>query len=178
MYEIKGSKVSIFIIFILFVLLVSCSRTVTNKQSLNVAIEDIENSVYVLPLENHTETPLAGRRVASILEGVLRSKGFKVENGMLGLESRDYNSKEISELMKKIKKNGIKYAFSGSVNEYRYKTGIDGEPAVSITINLYKLDKGRIIWSSTGAKTGWSYESLGTITQKLLKNLIIAKKAK
>ena len=171
MYEIK-SLCSIFIPAFLFILLSSCSRTVTNKQFLNLPNE---NKVYVLPMENHTETPLAGRRVASILEGVLRAKGFKVENGILRLEARDYSAKEILGLMKLIKEKGIKYAFSGSVNEYRYKTGIDGEPAVSISINLYELDKDRIVWSSTGSATGWSYESLGTITQKLLNNLIIKK---
>ena len=167
MYEIRRSYFAAVLLILLVFL--SCSRSVTTNQPLSLS--DV-NRVYVLPLENHTQTPLAGRRVASILEGVLRTKGFKIENGILALEEKDYTEKEILSLMKNIKEKGIKYAFSGAVNEYRYKTGIDGEPAVSISLNLYELDKGKIIWSSTGAATGWSYESLGTITQKLIYNLI------
>lgn len=171
MHEIKR-LCFVFLIFSFLIFSISCARIVTSKQYLNLPSE---NKIYVLPLENLTETPLAGRRVASILEGVLRTKGFKVESRIQGLEERDYSAKEILKLMGKIKEKSVRYVFSGSVNEYRYKTGIDGEPAVSVSINLYDLHKDKIIWSSTGAATGWSYESLGTVTQKLLNNLIIRK---
>lgn len=169
MHEIKR-LCCVFFIFSFLILPISCARIVTSKQYLNLPSE---SKICVLPLENLTETPLAGRRVASILEGILRAKGFKVESRILELEERDYSAKEISRLMAEIKEKGIRYVFSGSVNEYRYKTGIDGEPAVSVSISLYDLHEDKIIWSSTGGATGWSYESLGTVTQKLVNKLVI-----
>jgi len=171
MYEIKAR--SFFGCLTLFLVLLSgsCAKQVTDKQSLNINQKDY---VCVLPLENNTETPLAGRRVASILEGVLITKGYKVENRLLNLDSRDYTRKEIFQLMKRLREKGVKYAFTGAVNEFRYKVGVDGEPAVSIILYLYELskDRNRLIWSSTGSASGWSYESLGTVTQKLINRLI------
>ncbi len=129
-------------------------------------------SVVVLPLENHTETPMAGLRVASLMESVLRTKGYAVEERFWRLKEGDYTPEEIRQLFKEARGKGAGYIFTGSVNEYRYKTGIDGEPAVSITIDLYSTAGGRVVWSAAGSATGWSHESIGTVTQKLLNKLV------
>jgi hypothetical protein len=33
----------------------------------------------------------------------------------------------------------------GSVNDFRYKTGLDGEPAVSITISVYDPKENKVV---------------------------------
>ncbi len=129
-------------------------------------------SVVVLPFENNTETPMAGLRVASLLESVLRTKGYTVEERFWKLKDRDYEPEEIKQLLMDARQRGVGYIFTGSVNEFRYKTGIDGEPAVSIAINLYSATDGRVVWSSAGSATGWSHESTGTVAQKLLNKLV------
>ncbi len=128
--------------------------------------------VVVLPFENHTETPMAGLRAASMLEGVLRARGYAVKARFWQSGDRDLAPAEIRELLKKARRSGVAYAFTGAVNEFRYKTGIDGEPAVSITMVIYSLEKDEVVWSSTGSATGWSHESLGTIAQKLMDKLV------
>ncbi|MCS6958417.1 MAG: hypothetical protein RMK75_08210, partial [Aquificaceae bacterium] len=66
------------LIFLLLVLLTSCSSTIVNFQS---GSKDGPTFV-VLPFENNTETPLAGLRVASITEGVASSKGYNLRKDL------------------------------------------------------------------------------------------------
>ncbi len=150
-------------------MLISCTSIVNTGK-----LTDLPDTttVVVLPFENHTETPMAGLRVASLLESILRTKGYVIEERFWKLKDVDYTPEEIKGLLKEARQKGVDYVFTGSVNEFRYKTGIDGEPAVSITVDLYNTADGKVIWSSAGSATGWSHESTGTVTQKLLNKLV------
>ncbi|WP_457680847.1 hypothetical protein [Thermovibrio sp.] len=103
----------------------------------------------VVPFKNYSETPLAGKRVSAILYGVLKSKGYKVELSD-GKNLQEYNC-----------------LIGGFVNEWRYKVGIDGEPAVSITYFVEDLRTGKKIDSGTLSATEWGNKSLGLLTQEL-----------
>jgi hypothetical protein len=70
------------------------------------------------------------------------------------------------------KKSGAKYAVAGSVDEWRYKVGLDGEPAAGITLNVIDLESGQVVWSGTAAKTGWSREAVSATAQKVVDNLL------
>lgn len=151
-----------------FVLIASCS-TITN---IDKSKADLKNKIItVLPFENYTETPLAGLRVKSITEGVLTSKGYKIAFQQIN-QDKDYSPSEIKSMIEKLKEDNIDYAITGSVNEFRYKTGIDGEPAVSITLKIYDIKEGRELYTSVGSKTGWSHESITTVAQKILNSII------
>jgi polysaccharide biosynthesis protein PelC len=56
--------------------------------------------------------------------------------------------------------------------EWRYKVGIDGEPAVGLTLKIIDLSNGRVLWSATGAKSGWSREALASVAQSLILNMV------
>lgn len=161
-------KKCLFLLNICF-FLISCSQ-IQNKATLLEAYE--KNSSFILfPFENYTETPLAGLRVSSIAYGVLVSKGYNVIRYEVK-EDKDYSPENIKTFLNQAKAMGYKYAIVGMVNEFRYKTGIDGEPAVSITFVIYDLDKEKPIYIATGARSGWAHESIGTTTQKILKEII------
>ncbi|MEJ5172888.1 MAG: hypothetical protein WHT47_04175 [Hydrogenothermaceae bacterium] len=161
-------KTLFFYVAIFTILIASCAKVV-NTTSLNIK----KDAVYtVLPFENLTETPLAGLRVASIVEGVAVSKGYKVKNGLYGMESKEYTKQDIDSIISKVKDSGVDYVITGSVNEFRYKTGIDGEPAVSITLKIYDVKNDKVVLTNVGSKTGWSHESVGTVTQKLINSLL------
>ena len=125
----------------------------------------------VIPFENYTDTPLAGYRVASMLEGILRAKGYKVADRVWEYTDREPSKEDIRNFLHKSLKKA-EYVFFGSVNEFRYKTGIDGEPAVSISIFLIESSTGRIIGGSSLSASGWAHESLGTVAQELLRKAI------
>jgi TolB-like protein len=80
--------------------------------------------------------------------------------------------KVTEEAQKWAKEQGVRYAVLGSIEEWRYKVGIDGEPAVGVTLKVLDLSSGRVLWSASGAKSGWSREALSAVGQTLLSNLL------
>lgn len=161
---------SFFIItFLIFTFITACSQ-ISHKPA-DYSSLDKKGVYLLLPFENYTETPLAGLRAASIMHGVLTSKEYRVERYEIKKE-KDFSQDEIRNLIKEAKTKGYQYAISGTVNEFRYKTGIDGEPAVSLTIIIYDLKNDRVIYTATGSRSGWAHESITTVTQKLINELI------
>jgi hypothetical protein len=145
-------------------LIAGCARVVNQTPTLPIKVEPYA----VLPFENYTETPYAGYRVASILEGVLASKGYNLIPRVWSIKEREPTEEEIEKLKESAVKNGARYIVYGSVNEFRYKTGLDGEPAVSITVFIYDARENKVVRNVTVSGSGWVHESLGTLTQKLL----------
>ncbi len=149
---------------VIIALLSSCARVINQTP-----IEKDKEGLYaVLPLENYTETPYAGYRVSSIIEGVLASKRYKLIDRVWGYSEKEYSKEDIERLKEEAVKRGARYLIHGSVNEFRYKTGIDGEPAVSITLFVHDVREGKIIRSVSVSGSGWVHESLGTLAQKLI----------
>jgi len=70
------------------------------------------------------------------------------------------------------KKMGASYLITGDVQEWRYKTGIDGEPVVSYTLKIIDLNSNQTIFSGVGAKSGWGHKSIGVVAQEIAKELL------
>ena len=58
------------------------------------------------------------------------------------------------------------------MEEWRYKVGVDGEPAVGMMLQITDLKSGQVVWSGSGGKTGYSRESLSGTAQKLLNQML------
>lgn len=165
---------------VLVVLLSGCSPLVIqetfNPESIPAGGQ---REIAIVPFKNYTETPVAGYRAASILQSVMRRKGyttyFFAENEK-DQDLPDFNHRQKQKLLKtylkKAAQKDIPLLLTGAVQEWRYKTGIDGEPAVSYTISVYDTSSGMMTFSSVGAKSGWGHESLGIIAQKIGEKLI------
>ena len=66
----------------------------------------------------------------------------------------------------------ITYALAGTVNEWRYKVGLDGEPVAGFTIQVIELSEGKVVWSGAASKSGWSRDSVSAVAQQVLERLI------
>ncbi|WP_448583964.1 hypothetical protein [Thermocrinis sp.] len=98
---------------VIIALLSSCARVINQTP-----IEKDKEGLYaVLPLENYTETPYAGYRVSSIIEGVLASKGYKLIDRVWGYSEKEYSKEDIERLKEEAVKRGARYLIHGSVNE-------------------------------------------------------------
>jgi len=131
----------------------------------------------MLPMINHSDTPDAGARAADIAETLVRSRGITQlsqyepqpdSKNILELDQK----KELSEAINWAKQKGYNFGLSGSVQEWRYKSGLDGEPAAGITLTVIDIDNGQVIWSASGSRTGWGRESVSGVAHKLLAVLI------
>ncbi len=156
--------------------LIGCSNSSivrTNKslpkvyEDLNVTHEKKKDvTISLFKLDNYTDTPRAGMRASNIVEGILLAKGYNVTSHSSG------ELKSLKKAKKIAKQDKSKYFLVGGVSEWRYKTGIDGEPAVSIKCSLYKTKGTKLVWSATGADSDWGNGSIGLTAQNLIQQLM------
>lgn len=130
----------------------------------------------MLPIINRTETPQAGLRAEAITESLLSVNGISVAR-YVALQNRDgifdaSEDKIMKEAIAWAKESGARYAVTGTVDEWRYKVGIDGEPAVGVTLKIIDLSNDSTIWSAAGARAGWSRESVSGVAQKLIGDML------
>lgn len=131
----------------------------------------------LLPVMNHTEVPQAGLRAEAITEGLLRAKGVADLTRYPATMNEDTllqpaERKVLDEADKWARSQGARYAIYGAVDEWRYKVGIDGEPAVGVALHIIDLQNNAVVWSGVGGKSGWSRESLSGVAQKLIRQLL------
>jgi len=129
------------------------------------------DKICVIPFINNSETPLAGLKAKNIIENFLFSKKFNIVACDI-VENDTFTEKEIKEYFEVLKTKDINFVFFGYINEWRYKAGVDSEPAVSLTINLYDLKNDKLILIASSSKTSSSYKSLGIVSQELIKKLL------
>ena len=165
---------------LLGVALAGCgSLAPTSSTGANVMTQAIaaQDKVAMLPLANLTDVPQAGLRAESMLESALRQAGL----GQLVLYPPNLNPETLFEpgerkaqleAEKWARAQGIRYAISGAVSEWRYKVGVDGEPAVGLQLQVRDLQTDQVVYSAAGGHTGWSREALSAVAQKLTAQLI------
>ncbi len=165
-------KLFIFLEMSFLVLFLSaCATMVVNSDNSKLG----KNGSYLVAVfKNFTETPHAGSRVSSMIDSIMVSRGYTTYNTSTILRKYSSENENINKIIRRAKNRGIKYVIDGSVNEFRYKTGIEGEPAAGVTIFVYNTDTGKLIWSSTGSATGWSNQSRTTVMQNLINRLIVS----
>ncbi len=131
----------------------------------------------LIPFINNTETPYAAERCESIVAALLYARGVqhlerisvepKPED--LGLDRGAKRQREALELAKQKK---VHYVLAGTVNEWRYKVGLDGEPVAAFTLQLLELPEGKVVWSGAAGKSGWSRDAVSSVAQQVLDRLL------
>ena len=133
----------------------------------------------LLPIANNTDTPQAALSAEAMVEHLLRNRGIaNILQYPVSL-SRDSlfepSERKVSEEAQKwAVGKGVRFAVTGSVEEWRYKVGIDGEPAVGVTLKVIDLRTAQVVWSGSAAKSGWSRQALSGVAQTVLGDLLAA----
>ena len=161
---------------VLGVLLVILAGCVTMNQGSHEPVSFAEGWA-LLPFINNTETPYAAERAESVVAALLRARGLRnlAEYPQEGKEdeiSVGRKGEKRNRALEWARGNGFKYAMTGTVNEWRYKVGMDGEPVVGVTLQVVELPGGRVVWSATGAKSGWSRDSVSAVAQQVIDKLL------
>jgi len=160
------------ITFLLTLFLFTSCSSIMHKKNTSLA----SDKVYAITsFSNYTQTPKAGLSAASIVESVLAEENIVVHSIIIG--SDDVKSKKSQEELFSIQKAKAKqlkanYLITGDVQEWRYKTGIDGEPVVSYSIKVIDLKNNAILFNGVGAKSSWGHKSIGVVAQEIAKDLI------
>lgn len=128
------------------------------------------------PLSNHSETPLAGQRAAGTLLTLLQQRGLSPLHEIprsapvnpLALD----NDADLQTALSKAQKQGARYVITGAIDEWHYKAGLDGEPAVAVSLQVRKANTGVVLWSASGARSGWGFSTLNGVGAELLSDLV------
>lgn len=137
---------------------------------------DKQADVAVLVLANNTSTPYAGQRVQQQLAALLSAHGA----GKVQIQASDASgqlpvgddAQDPAKALAWARSSHASYALAGSVNEWRYKIGLDGQPAVGFTLRLIDLGTGQTVWSGTASASGDSREGLAALSQHVLDQLV------
>lgn len=138
---------------------------------------DRSASWVVAPLINNTATPYAGDRSARLVSALLgqhqlgaildapvipNASGLPLDNGQA--------DEKVAATF--AAKQGAHYLVTGSVDEWHYKIGLDGQPAVGFTLSLVDVGSGKILWTGAASASGGSREGVAVLAQKTLNKLI------
>lgn len=132
----------------------------------------------VAPFVNNSNTPRAGYSAMVMTGDLLRAKGYQTVNFYIprqsgqGLIPQETNAQTMQQILSYARRHGYAYIMSGTVNEWRYKAGLDGEPAVSVTLDLVDVQTGHSVWNSVASGSGWGRDSITRIAQELINRSI------
>ncbi|MDP2842078.1 MAG: hypothetical protein Q8O06_00375 [Acetobacterium sp.] len=145
-----------------------------NQRGTAVSFND---SWALLPFINNTETPYAAERAESIVAALLHARGLpRLERPVTVTKAEDLGAdrgeKRQHEALEWARQNKVRYVLSGTVNEWRYKVGLDGEPVAAFTLQVMALPEGRVVWSGAAGKSGWSRDAVSSVAQQVLERLL------
>jgi hypothetical protein len=165
----------LFLATFLAVALCACGSTTTTFHQL--APVNQRARWVMLPLANYSEAPQAGERVEAILDTVLRRRGIaqleryppiKEDDAHLLVSDRQRYEESLTWAVQQ----KFDYGVGGSVVEWRYKNGVEGQPAVGITVRIVELSTNRVVWSSSGTRDGTGGETASEAALKLLQSMV------
>ena len=151
-----------------FIIALSLGACSTLELSVGSELPDANQtqSITVFALDNYTDTPQAGMRASNLIEGVLLSEGYTI------VKSIELGRKNLNEQLQIAQDNGSEYLLNGGVSEWRYKTGIDGEPAISLQCKLIDVHTKKVVWSATASSNDWGNASIGTTAQAMIESML------
>ena len=130
----------------------------------------------VMPMINNSNTPLAAEKVEQILGSALYAKGINATfypasqaNDLASILDSHARQKKAQAWLDS---QQFDYVITGSVEEWHYKSGLDGEPAVGITLHVQSAVDHVTQWRASGAQSGWGRESVSGVGQKVINELL------
>jgi hypothetical protein len=151
-----------------------CGSTVTRVQKSSPP--RLKARWAMLPFINHSETPQAGERVEAMLGTVLRAHGVGLDTPPAAKEDEARltasDRQKYEESLTWARGQKYDYVVGGSVEEWRYKSGLDGEPAIGVTVLILDVAQNRVVWSASGTRTGTAGDNTSGTALKLLDTLV------
>lgn len=130
--------------------------------------------IFLPQFANATDDDFAGRALTEITATALLEKGIPVvqkENALQASRADEAAGKE-GTYVEAAKIVGATHLLLGTVHEYRYKTDLDGDPAVGISLRLVDAESGETLWQGSSAKVGVLFSSLTKVSQEASRELV------
>jgi hypothetical protein len=162
--------------FLLPLLALLLSACTTSRIETRIALP-ADAKVALLPIANNAQTPLAGENAENMLASLWYQDKlppllrYPQTSSSQQLPVFD-NHARLAQARQWLSHQQVDYVLRGSIEEWRYKAGLDGEPVVAITLNLYRQGETTPVWSGTATRTGWGRDSLAATALTVLERLL------
>lgn len=135
------------------------------------------NSTFaVMPIANYSNSPLAAEKVEQLISTELFAKNIShivyKSSEEDDLQTILDDSKKQQKAEQWLENQNANLVITGSVNEWNYKAGLDGEPVVGLTLEIRNAKSGQVYWKASGNRSGWGRESLNGAGQKVVEKLL------
>lgn len=153
-------------------LLAGCGSVVQHGGAVGASLR-VERLV-LPPFVNATDDEHAGRALAEITGSALAEAGIAVFQTEEAL-SRTANDRALGpegrygEVARSVHASHL---LIGTVHEYRYKTDLNGDPAVGVTLRVVEAATGQTVWQATSANVGPGFASLTAAGRKAVRALV------
>lgn len=129
--------------------------------------------VLITPFENATKDENAGRALEQITASALVSRGARPHPaGDAGKSGTGTDADRVDGFSALAEEVGAELVLYGIVHEHRYKTDLDGDPAVGLTLRLVDPRTREMLWQATGSDVGLLRASLTSVSQRIVKDLV------
>lgn len=155
-------------------LLLAACGTMTYDGGSAVDLPRDDTVILLPPFENATNDEFAGVALKEITASALMAKGvqlYQTEDVMNRLGMPEAPA-PLGNYEAMAAETGAQYVLLGTVHEYRYKTDLDGDPAVGLTLRLVDVADGRTVWQGTGSNVGFVNASVTSAGQKVAQDLV------
>lgn len=132
----------------------------------------------LLPVANNSETPQAAEKLEAILATLLRIRGISdlsvyspSDDSPTAIPLLDYTAR-FERALAWARGRNFRYGITGSIEEWHYKSGVEREPAVGISLRVLNINTGEVLWSATGARSGWGRDTVSGTAQELLNKML------
>ena len=131
----------------------------------------------LLPFGDYGETPQAGERAEELASNLLRVRwNIDVQRYPVTKESASLVDLDERQRYEKAllwaRAEGYVYGLTGSVQEWRYRNGSDGEAAVGLSLRVINIQTGRPEWTATGSRSGFGAQTVSGVAERLLRTMI------
>lgn len=130
--------------------------------------------VLMPPFFNATDDEHAGRAMHEIAASVLLERGVRLVQSepLLVATRKPTAAGDEGMYVEAARAANATHLLIGTVHEYRYKTDLDGDPAVGVSVRLVDPATGETIWQGTSGRVGVLFASLTTASQRAMRDVL------
>lgn len=169
----KQKQIIVLLLIFMFGSFISCKTVYSTYQKQSI---DSKSNWIMLPSVNLSENSMSDKKAVSILSTLLRAKGIEITTDIVSNDGKDLltiaKQNEAQSSLEWAKNKKYSYGMTLTVEEWKYKSGLDALPVVGITLKIIKIDTGDVIWSVSGAKTGMPRQSIAAVSQDVMKAML------
>lgn len=139
---------------------------------------DRDSQWVLLPATNNSETPQAAEKLEAILATLLRIRGVNhlrlyapPDESGVALPVLD-DRVRLQHALAWAQGRDFEYGVTGSVEEWHYKSGVEREPAVGLSLRVLNITTGQVLWSASGARSGWGRATVSGTAQQLVAKML------